>query len=305
MLALEFGGTRVRAALVDRQGTVRAHAHAAAQAQRGADHVLAQARALAATLLPGTATMAAQAIGISAAGIIDRAAARVLAAQDTMPGWAGTDLRRCLGSCLGGPLPVVADNDANCALAGELWRGAHAVGSDALTVLLTLGTGLGGAIAHGAKVLAGATQRAGHFGSMRVWHARQEAVVPLESVVSGTGLMNLYHLAARGHGPRAEGGQQVAQWAADPQAAGHAQACAAWQEWVELLGGFLHDLHVALDPGLVIIGGGVLQSSPLWWEPLVQSLAARQVALRLEPAALGNDAGLVGAARLAWQALPG
>jgi glucokinase len=304
VLALEFGGTRLRGGLVTREGELLAGATTATEAHRGAAHVLAQADALLASLQPALAGARLAGLGISAAGIIDRPGARVLAAHDTMPGWAGTGLRSHFQARLGAGFPVWADNDANCALAGELWRGGHAADEEALTVMLTLGTGLGGAIAHGGRVLAGASQRAGHFGSVRTWHARQQAVVPLESVVSGTGLMNLYHLAAPPGALRAAGGEEVARWAADAASPAHPHAQAALREWGELLADFLQDLHVSLDPALVILGGGVLRSQAQWWGPLSQRLEARGVSLRLAPAALGNDAGLLGAASLAWQHLP-
>lgn len=303
VLALEFGGTRLRAAVVGPGGELLARAEAATQACQGAAHVLARAKALLDSLQSTSGGQCLGGLGISAAGVIDRAGARVLAAQDTLPGWAGTDLRGHFLGSLGPGLPVWADNDANCALAGELWRGAHAATEDALTVMLTLGTGLGGAIAQRSRVLAGHTQRAGHFGSVRVWHARGQAAVPLESVVSGTGLMNLYHQVAGSDGPRATGGLQVAQWAQDAAAPAHAAARAAVQEWVALFAGFLHDLHVSLDPGLVILGGGMLGSRTLWWQPLQRQLNAQHVPLRLAPAALGDEAGLLGAARLAWHGL--
>lgn len=306
VLTLEFGGTRLRGALVGATGELLAQAATDTEAHRGVAHVLAQADAVLAALRQPAGSTRVLGIGISAAGIIDTASACVLAANDTMPGWAGTDLRSHFASRLGTALPVWADNDANCALAGELWQGGHgSTGADALAVMLTLGTGLGGAVAHAGRVVAGASQRAGHFGSMRIWHARQQAVVPLESVVSGTGLMRLYNLAAPADAPRAAGGEQVAQWAADPCAPAHLQAQGALAEWVGLLAGFLHDLHVSLDPALVIIGGGVLRSRALWWAPLQQALAAQQVELRLAPAALGDAAGLLGAASLAWRHLAG
>lgn len=305
VLALEFGGTRLRGGLVTEAGELLASDATATGAHRGAAHVLAQTDALLTALGLPAGPWRVRAIGISAAGVIDVARARVLAANDTMPGWAGTDLRSHFEARLGAALPVWADNDANRALAGELWRGGHGNAHErAPVVMLTLGTGLGGAIALGDEVVAGATQRAGHFGSMRVWHARQQAVVPLESVVSGTGLMHLYHLIAPKDAPRADAGMQVAQWAADASAPGHVHARGALDDWVGLLAGFLHDLHVSLDPGLVIIGGGVLRSRELWWTQLQQCLAAARVPLRLAPATLGDDAGLLGAARLAWQQLP-
>ena len=304
VLALEVGGTRLRAALVTGAGEILASAATPTEAHRGAAHVLSRADALLAELQPPGAALRPRALGVSAAGIIDRQAARVLAAQDTMPGWAGTALREHFQARLGAELSVWADNDANCALAGELWRGGHPAHGSALTVMLTLGTGLGGAIAHGGQVITGATQRAGHFGSMQAWHARQQRAVPLESVVSGSGLRNLYHLVAPADAPRADGGLDVVRWVADAASPAHPHAQAALDEWVELLAAFLHDLHLSLDPALVILGGGVLRSRAQWWSALAQRLAGRGTALCLAPAALGDEAGLLGAAALAWRGLP-
>jgi glucokinase len=231
---------------------------------------------------------------VSAAGIIDARQGRVLSAGDTMPGWAGTALADELQARQG--LPARADNDVNCALRGELWLGGHGA-CTGLTLMLALGTGLGAALAHDGRLVAGAHQHAGHWGWRLVWHPPQGRLVRLESLVSGTGLGNLYRL---------HGGTQAQALAAgtamvDLARRGDATACAALAEWVELLAVQLHNDHWSLDPALLLLGGGVIGSRDLWWPALEQRLQQLGAPLLLRAATLGNDAGMLGAAAMAWQ----
>jgi glucokinase len=295
-LAVDIGGTKLRAGLVSADGRVLHALTRPSDGALGAARVLAALDAACNSLLAQAAEhgIALRALGVSSAGIIDTASGRVLRAGDTMPGWAGTDLGPRLGSRTG--LPVAADNDVNCALRGELWQGGHGP-ARGLTLMLALGTGLGAALAHEGELLAGAHQHAGHWGSRLVWHPLQGRRVMLETLVSGSGLRNLYRL---------HGGSQAAALAAGSAvvdiAGSDAAARRALADWVEMLAVQLHNDHWSLDPGLVLLGGGVIGSRQAWWPALLAELSALGVKLPLRPATLGNDAGMLGAAALAWRA---
>ncbi len=301
-LAIDIGGTKLRAGLVAADGCVLQALTRPSGAAQGAAVLLANVHALCDTMLGAAsaqasskAGLALNGIGVSSAGIIDTEQGRVLGSGSTMPGWAGTALAELLQARHG--LPVRADNDVNCALRGELWLGGHG-NAPGLTLMLALGTGLGAALAHEGQLVSGAHQHTGHWGWRLVWHPAQGRHVALETLVSGSGLCNLYQL---------HGGADAAPLAAGSAVVSHAlqgdaAARAALDEWVDLLAVQLHNDYWSLDPALVLLGGGVIGSRDAWWPALHARLQALGAPLLLRPATLGNDAGMLGAAALAWQA---
>ena len=204
----------------------------------------------------------------------------MISATEALPGWKGSDLCRALADF---GLPVQARNDVHAALLGEAWLGALQ-GRDS-GVLLTLGTGLGGALLLNGQLHEGSHHLAGHIGRTEVLH--EGGRVPLEALLSGTGL-------ARLHGSARDGREVIARLLqGDPRAE------AALQAWVEQLALLLHNLHWLLDPGCVLIGGGMIDARAHWWSRLQPLIAGLPLAVK--PAALGSRAGLLGAARIAWQ----
>jgi glucokinase len=123
----------------------------------------------------------------------------------------------------------------------------------------------------------------------------------LESLVSGTGLRNLYRHHGGTHPEALAAGNAVVELAQR----GEAAAAAALAEWVDLLAVQLHNDFWSLDPGLVLLGGGVIGSQAAWWPALQHRLQALGAPLPLRAATLGNDAGMLGAAALAWRAFGG
>ncbi len=287
-LALDVGGTKILAAVIDAGGTVVAQTERATEAVRGRTAVLANmALALAPLQLAYPEVLG---LGISAAGVVDRVQGRVIDATEAMPGWAGTDLRGHFEALLG--LPVQALNDVHAALGGELAWGGLANAAPTTAVMLTLGTGLGGAVAVKGKVLAGRHGLAGHFGRSKLLHGGQWRAV--ESLVSGTGLANLY----RELGGELAAGAGALAVLAEPD---RPLAQAALSLWVEHLAAQLHNLYWTLDPDVVLLGGGMLGAKDLWWPQLMAALAP--VPLRVIPAALGNTAGVFGAAKALFEGL--
>lgn len=278
VLAADLGGTKILAALVDAQGQVRHALETPTPAKAGAAAVVTALREL---LQQAKGAAQPRAIGLSLAGVIDPATACVLDATDALPGWKGTDLRQELASF---GLPVAARNDVHAALLGEAWLGA--LRGCRHGALLTLGTGLGAAFLADGKLHAGQNQLAGHLGRTEWLH--QGRRVPLEFLLSGTGLANQ-------HGSAADGREVIARLGADPK------ADAALRSWVDLLGLQLRNLHWAFDPGRVLLGGGMIDAREHWWPMLTPLLA--DLPLEVRPAELGSRAGLLGAARLAWEAV--
>lgn len=280
VLAADLGGTKILAACVDAGGGLSRLHELPTPAAQGAPAVL---EALRQVLDEARGDAQPLALGLSLAGVIDPLQARVLDATEALPGWKGTALRRELGAAFPGPL--AARNDVHAALLGEAWLGGLRGCRDG--ALITLGTGLGGAFLVDGRLHEGSRQLAGHVGRTEVLHEGRR--VPLEQLLSGSGLAYL-------HGGVRDGREFMARLQQ-----GEARAEAALQIWVEQLALLLHNLHWLIDPGRVLIGGGLIDARAHWWSRLQARLLG--LPLQVLPAELGSRAGLLGAARMAWDAV--
>lgn len=290
-LAIDVGGTKIRAALVDRDGHIAGVVTAPTEAARGGAHVLDAMRALARAICDREIA----GVGISAAGVIDPVSGVVVDATDAIPGWRGMALTEAFRNAFAAE--AFADNDVKCALRGEAWCGAaksHATGT---VVMLTLGTGLGGALMHNGALLTGQHHLAGHIGRMRMWDTPSPNTVAVESRVSGTGLANIFRRMAHDTQDETITGETVMIAAA----AGDKKSRQALELWLDHLALQLTNLYWLLDPAAIVIGGGVIDSRETWWPLLQERLRAGLTKLCVLPAALGNDAGVIGAASLVWQ----
>lgn len=283
VLAADVGGTKMLAALVDCEGRCARLFEAPTPARDGGAAVI---EALKSLLLQAQAGMAPAALGLSVAGVIDPATARVMDATEAMPGWKGTDLRHALASSFS--VPVLALNDVHAALLGEAWRGG--LRGAQRGVMLTLGTGLGGAFLAEGRLQSGAHHLAGHWGRTEVLHAGRR--VALETLLSGSGLAFLH----RELGGQSQNARQVLDLLDQD-----ASAQQALRLWVEQLALLAHNLHWSLDPGVLLLGGGMIDARAQWWPQLAEALQA--LPLKVLPAELGSRAGLIGAAKHAFNAL--
>ena len=300
-LAMDIGGTKVRLALIDRAGALHVAATQATDAKLGAQAVLT-------SMFQGADKLLAQAasagvcvvrIGISSCGVIEPITGTVVTAAPAIPGWQGVALGEIFREKYA--LPVSVDNDANCALIGEHWKNASEVSRQGIVLMLTLGTGLGGAMMVDGRLIRGHHHLTGHFGLARVWDRVAHKLVPVEWLVSGSGLRNIYVQHTNAGGIAIEDGEAVMKLAEG----GDKLADEALELWLDQLALQLHNFYWAIDPDLVLIGGGVIHAKAMWWPRLNAKLAALGVRIPLVPAALGNDAGVFGAAKLVWDQLSG
>lgn len=252
------------------------------------------------------------AVGIGAAGFVDAARATVVFSPHLS--WRQEPLKEAIGGRV--RLPVVVENDANAAAWAE-HRFGVGQGEEHL-VMVTLGTGIGGA-----AIIAGALDRgrfgaAGEFGHMQVvpdgqrcecgnrgcWeqYASGNALVREASALVASRSPVAADLAARVAGdPGGLTGPLITQAATegDPTAMELLAEVGTW------LGVGFANLAAALDPGLFVVGGGVSAAGELLLGPARAAFRRRlpgrgyRPEARIVPAALGNDAGLVGAAALA------
>ncbi|HEY5421247.1 MAG TPA: ROK family protein [Marmoricola sp.] len=238
-----------------------------------------------------------RAVGVAAAGFVDAPGARVRFAPHLS--WRDEPLRDRLGARLG--LPVLVANDANAALWGEARFGA-ARGADHV-LMVTLGTGIGGALLVGGRLHTGRNGMAGEFGHMRVVPDGR----PCEC--GHTGCWEQY-CSGKALARFAREAGSVALGQALMEAASHGEPVAqgAFVEVGRWLGIGLADLVAAFDPDLVLVGGGVSAAGELLLQPARRTFAEALVGSghRKEPrilaAGLGPLAGLIGAADLAARA---
>ncbi|TDD07771.1 ROK family protein [Nonomuraea deserti] len=177
---MDIGGTKIAAGLVTDRGAVLRREQAPTPARQGRHAVVDTVTRLARELgLDGVA-----AVGVGTAGVVDPGGRTIVGATDAIRDWAGTPLARLLEAALG--VPVVVRNDVQAFLAGELavstWRTALGV---------TVGTGIGGAVAVDGVVVRGAHGAAGHLGHVPVPEAEG-----LRCACGGTG-----HVEAVAGGP--------------------------------------------------------------------------------------------------------
>jgi glucokinase len=311
-IGVDIGGTKVLAGEVDRDGTVLRTAGRETPGRR-----------VPATLVEAALTEAVQevadsrpidAVGLAAAGFVDVTRSRVLFAPH-LP-WHGEDVVARLSGAWG--VPVVMDNDANCSALAETTYGASRDSSS--TVLVTLGTGIGGAIMFDGELWRGAGGMAGEFGHQQVvpgglecqcgrsgcWEQYCSGNALVRHAAAGLGASPVLERAC-GADPGALTGAMVTEAASQ----GDGVALAAFDAVGHWLGVGLANLVAALDPALLVVGGGVSAAGRLLLDPARAALAGALVGAEdrvippVVPAALGPRAGLIGAAWLARQMVGG
>ena len=296
-LCLDIGGTKIAAGLADPGGvlvhtTVRRTPAAASAEQVWA----AVAATIAEALRPADGSVGA--VGIAAAGPIELDSGSV--SPINIPSWQGFPLRDRVATAVPG-VPVQLGGDGVCMALGEHWLGAGRGARFMLGMVVSTGVG-GGLVLNGAPYL-GRTGNAGHVGHVVVEQDGEPCTCGghgcVETVAAGPSMVRW----ARANGwsaPPDAGAKELA----DAAASGDALALAAFRRGTTALARTIASVAAVCDLDLVVIGGGVAQSGPLLFEPLRAALADYAgldflAGLRVVPAELGGEAGLVGAARLA------
>lgn len=289
VIGLDIGATKTLAGLVTRNGEI-AHTVQVATAPSPPE-ILSAARSLSETLI-ASADAPVLGIGIGCAGMVDTASGTVIHANENIPGWTGAELTAL---DIGG-LPICPENDARAMAYGEATIGAGAAYKSLLCV--TVGTGIGGALIMDGAVWRGANYSAGEIGYLVVdWDGEQPVI--LDQYVSGPGMERAYQTASGADSqlPLTEISRRAV--------AGDELARAVIIEKARRFGHILAGYVASVNPEAVILGGGVPQIGPLWWDAFETafrgSLPPLLRATPLQPAALGVEAVLLGAAMLAWR----
>ena len=309
-IGVDIGGTKIAAGVVDEEGTILAQTRRATEP----DDAGSIDRAIADVYLELSAKYDVGAIGLAAAGFVAADRSGVLFAPNIA--WRDYPLRDRVRAILDEDIKIVVENDANAAGWAEFQFG---VGRDVDDMLmLTIGTGLGGAVIVGGRLVRGAWGVAAEVGHMRMVPGGHYCGCGhegcWEQYASGSALVREGQAALVTRGERARRLSELC--GGDPEKLQGPQITQAAQEGdalsIELLatlgswiGNGAASVAALLDPALVVVGGGVGAAGDLLLGPVRRAfgdqLSARghRPEASIELAALGNDAGIVGAADLA------
>ncbi len=298
VIALDVGGTGMKAALVGADGELLHQARRPTGRERGPDAVVEGILDFAAELrVHGIRAHGepASAAGVAVPGIVDEAEG--VAAYAANLGWRDVPLRALLAGRLGG-VPVALGHDVRT---GGLAEGRIGAGRGADRFLFVpLGTGIAGAIGIDGKVEAGAHGFAGEIGHIVVRPGGAECPCGqrgcLERFASASAVSRAW--AEASGDPDADAAD-----CAKAVASGDERAARVWQEAVDALADGLVTALTLLDPRTLIIGGGLAEAGETLFTPLREAVRRRvtfQKLPSLVPAALGDTAGCLGAGLLAW-----
>ncbi|MFF7053275.1 ROK family protein [Streptomyces griseorubiginosus] len=301
VIALDVGGTGMKAALVGAGGELLHRARRATGRERGPDAVVEGILDFAAELRAyGTEQLGAPALaaGVAVPGIVDEE--HGVAAYAANLGWRDVPLRALLTDRLGGA-PVALGHDVRT---GGLAEGRIGAGQGTDRYLfVALGTGIAGAIGIAGRVEAGAHGFAGEIGHVVVRPGGAPCPCGqrgcLERYASAAAVSEAW--AAVTGNPEADAADCARAVDADDP-----KAREVWQHAVDTLADGLITALTLLDPRTLIIGGGLAEAGETLFTPLREAVRSRitfQKPPTIVPAALGDTAGCLGAGLLAWDLL--
>ncbi|MBR5303157.1 MAG: ROK family protein [Clostridia bacterium] len=294
ILSIDIGGTAVKMGLVDREGGVHARHEASVCYDNYHTPILTTVIREAQAFLSREQAVV-EGIGVSATGQVDDRIGAVIGTNGKIPHYEGSRIKKDMEQAFG--VPVYALNDANAAALGECFAG-RAKGIENV-LMITLGTGVGGGIVLGGRIFGGTRGIAGELGHIPLYadgipcacgsrgcyesYAATTALVRLAKEASGEDEMNGRIIFARA----AEGDEMM---------------LSILERWIADIAAGIVGLVHTFNPQMVLIGGGVSTQEHLLIKPLRERIRKTVMprfaeGLQIEAATLGNDAGMIGAAK--------
>ena len=305
VFGIDLGGTTVKLGLFTVEGELLDKWEIVTRPENGGEHILPD---IAATLKAkleekkiALEQVAGAGLGVPGAVLEDRYVKPCV----NLNGWGG-DVAGMLSEMCG--FPVKAVNDANAAALGEMWQGGGK-GFDNV-VFVTLGTGVGGGIVVGGKLLSGVHGAGGEIGHIKMNPAETETCGCgkrgcLEQYASATGIVRMAKklLEQCSDESTLRGFETVtAKHIFDCAKEGDLLALEAVNLFGEMLGRALANVSCVCDPEVFVIGGGVSAAGQIILDVVQKNFKANAFpaaeGTRFELATLGNDAGICGCARL-------
>ncbi|MDR7422757.1 MAG: ROK family protein [Armatimonadota bacterium] len=310
VIGIDLGGTKVAVGLVSRSGEVSVLDAVPTLAADGAEVVIERLAVLVREAAGVARNLARDVVGVGLAtpGIVDSRAGTVRYATPALPGWTGLALGRRLAEAAG--LAVVVHNDGHAAAVGESAVGAAAGVPDAVVVVL--GTGIGGGIIAGGRLVRGHLGGAGRIGHLSVdaggrpcWCGARGCI---EQYASGSAVAREAQAAVDRGAPttlRALSGPVSAADVVQAARGGDALAVGLLSEAGRFLGAALVSLVNLVSPQVVVVGGGLADAGALLLDAADAVLSERlppaiRTSVEVRLSSLGHRAAVAGAGLLAW-----
>ena len=311
-IGIDLGGTYIKAALVHKAfGLVKTNS-VETEAEKGKEHVLSQIEAAVTPLMHRRGRI--HGIGIGAPGSIDLDR-KTLIHPPNMPGWEKVDLRQILKKRLGKHLNIFVENDANAAALGSGRYGAARQYDH--YIMVTLGTGVGGAIVFNKRIFRGETGAAGEIGHVSIDHNGPPDLTGVNGAVEaylGQRFLTAHAREQLDQFPKsilhvAPGLENLTPATITEAAINGDSGATAILTWAgQKLGCVLGGIVNLLDIRTIVIGGGISKAGDLLLKPARDVILSyikpgMQEDVTVIQETLGNEAGMLGAACLVFDQL--
>lgn len=285
IIGIDIGGTTIKADLYDEFGTSLNHfkeIETIIDYDLGTNQILNQVCDL---IGEYTLNHSIDGVGISTAGVVNANTGEIIYAGYTIPGYIGVNFTAEIEKRFG--LYTFVENDVNCAALGELWKGQAKDKKN--VVMVTIGTGIGGSIIVNGQIVNGFNYTAGEVGYIPVGNS------DWQSKASTTALIHLYQ-------KKSLKTNQTGRTFFTDLSSGDKIAKETFEIFVENLTKGLLTISYLLNPEILILGGGILDSKDILLPEIQSSLAKNAMDNRFLPknlvaATLGNEAGRIGAVK--------
>lgn len=288
-MVLDIGGTAIKSAIAQ-NGVLSSVRETPTRASLGGAYVMSQAKEIISSYKD---TYAFERIGISTAGQVNPVKGSIIYANHNIPGYTGTSVKEIMEDFF--HVPVAVENDVNAAAIGEACYGAGKEEKD--FVCLTYGTGVGGAVFINGSLYHGSSFSAGELGALIVHPEDRQPEIDMysgcyEKYASTTALV----AKAKEYDSSITNGKILFSRIEEPQIR------AIIDQWIdEIVYGLVSITHL-LNSSCIILGGGIMEQPYIpdqIEQKLMPSIMASFRGLKIKTAQLGNQAGMLGAARLA------
>lgn len=281
ILAIDIGGTMIKYGLVSLDGNILESSEINTDAEKGIENLLTKIDFIKNKYM----NYDILGIAISGTGQINGEKGEVIGGNPIIPGWIGTNLVKLLEEKYS--LPVILENDVNCAALGERWKGA---GKNLKNfICLTIGTGIGGGIILNNELFRGENFVAGEFGHIQIKKGKYEQYASTSALVktvkekTGNNLngREIFNLEREGIKEYKE----------------------IIDEWIDNITDGLSSIIYAFNPSHIILGGGVTRQGEPLLNRIKESLDKKigpmfKQNLNIYFAELGNSSGMIGASYL-------
>ena len=308
-IGVDVGGTNVKIALVDKEGSIVYSNTTPTRTEMGYEYTISNIKQAIVDLMKETKTdkNSIEGIGFGFPGQID-CDAGIVRVSPNIPGWINVPIAQIIEKEFG--IPTKVDNDVRCAALGELAFGAGK-GCKNL-VCITVGTGIGSGLIINGKLVRGADNAAGEIGHIKL-QMHDGPICGcgdsgcLEAFASGPSIVAMaqeYILGGKSTKYRELANPEITPYVvAEAAKQGDKVALKIFERMGKYIGIGLANVVNLLNPEKIVIGGGVADAGDILFEPLIATLKKRAMPIQAKsvsvvPAQLGNAAGVIGASLL-------